>query len=437
MAASRGVTLSSLSAETLREVLVRLPVDARARAAAVCRLWRDILADRSLWTRLDLSHASGVAFPRVTDAVLLGAAAKAGGGLTVLDASEGCYLLTRGALTQVVEANAGALTELHWHERFTETELEAVLRAAPLLRELHVEVNVAGVAVGQMLRNEPPFGPLRILSLAVQSPWPSNEATMRVFTAELSASKSPVQALCLMNPPPFEDGAFDALVDVALVRQLKSFQLYDLRSVISASSLARLLGSESLSIATISGSFRNETMLITELPSSATLITAARDTNSTLSYLDLSATGILSDAAAAEVLFHALLIAHPMLHNIDLGRNPVAVADRARIGALLGALVAANSQRLTWLNFVDCNLGDEGLGPLVDALKDNTTLRSLYCYGNDISEAFAHQRLRPAILANTGLDTMQLVPSYGAGAAPAYLRELEQLVKDRAERWWR
>ena len=258
---------------------------------------------------------------------------------------------------------------------------------------------------------------------------------MRVFTAELSASKSPVQALCLMNPPPFEDDAFDALVDVALVRQLKSFQLSGLRSVISASSLARLLGSESLSNAGIAGSFRNETMLFTELQSSEALIAAARDTNNTLSRVDLSATGILSDAAAAEVLFHALLIAHPMLHHIELGRNPVAVADRARSGALLGALVAANAPCLYTLILTGCGLGDEGLGPLVDALQVNTHLRVLFCEHNDISEAFAHQRLRPAILANTGLSTMHLVPCYGDDAAPPYLRELEQLIKDRvAER---
>ena len=42
-------------------------------------------------------------------------------------------------------------------------------------------------------------------------------------------------------------------------------------------------------IATIAGSFRNETMLITELPSSEALITAARDTNSALGHVDLSA----------------------------------------------------------------------------------------------------------------------------------------------------
>ena len=177
----------------------------------------------------------------------------------------------------------------------------------------------------------------------------------------------------------------------------------------------------------ISGIDGNETMLITKMQSAATLIAAALDTNRSLSLI-LRASGILSDAAAAEALLRALSIARPRLSIISLEGNPAA-ADRARIGASLGALVA--NTRFGSLNLSGCNLGDEGLGPLVDALKINTHLSILYCDGNYISEAFAHQRLRPAILANTGLYTMQLTPTYGGGAAPAYLLEMEQLVKDR------
>ena len=101
MAATRRITLASLTAETLREVLVRLPVDSRARAAAVCRAWRDVLEDSSLWTRLDLSHTSGVEFDALTDAVLQSAAAKARGGLTVLDARHPYSVLSNGALLEV------------------------------------------------------------------------------------------------------------------------------------------------------------------------------------------------------------------------------------------------------------------------------------------------------------------------------------------------
>ena len=69
----------------------------------------------------------------------------------------------------------------------------------------------------------------------------------------------------------------------------------------------------------------------------------------------------------------------------------------------------------------------------MDALKINTTLHTLACSDNAISEKFAHQRLRPAILANTSLYFIQLVPGYGVSAGPAYLREMEQLFKDRLD----
>jgi hypothetical protein len=47
-------------------ILALLPVDARARCACVSRGWRTIVADASLWLRLDLTAAGGVPEQRVT-----------------------------------------------------------------------------------------------------------------------------------------------------------------------------------------------------------------------------------------------------------------------------------------------------------------------------------------------------------------------------------
>ena len=69
-----------------------VPADARARATLVCRAWRASVATRSLWTRLDLSPASGVRHP-VSDTVLRGAAALAGGELVSLNLGD-CTALT-------------------------------------------------------------------------------------------------------------------------------------------------------------------------------------------------------------------------------------------------------------------------------------------------------------------------------------------------------
>ena len=73
-----------------------------------------------------------------------------------------------------------------------------------------------------------------------------------------------------------------------------------------------------------------------------------------------------------------------------------------------------------------CNLCDECLGPLVDALKVNTNLRVLNCNGNTLSEAFVLKRRLPAVLANTGLSTLELVSFGDAGGASQALRVLEE-----------
>ena len=432
MAETHRITLASLSAETLREVLVRLPVDARARAAAVCRLWRDILADRSLWTRLDLSDVSGVA-RTVTDAVLRGAAAKAGGGLTVLKARDGwgCSYLTHRALLEVVTANAGALTELCVEAVSTVEQLETLLHAAPLLRQCLANVGDSGVAVGRLLRNEPPFGPFRIAAMLVaEPPWPNDVAAMRSFATELSAHpSSQLTTLIVIDPPPFEDGAFDALVDNVLARQLRAFEVNCLRSAVPAESLARLLGCKSLNV-TINGSLGNQLLLFSGMEHAEPLLTAALSSNNMLDSLDLKATGLFSDTAAAEAMIRALTV-HPTISELKLHKNPVAVAERARIGASLRALVAANAPQLTFLDLSDCNLCDEGLGPLVDALKVNTHLGVLCCDGNNISDTFVLKRLLPAILANSTIHYLRLIPLISGDDAALGLRVLQELVSLR------
>ena len=78
--------LDALPPAVALRILASLPADARLLAAAVCRSWRAMLADPALWTRLDLSKASGVANPR-SRALLRAAVARAGGQLEALRVS--------------------------------------------------------------------------------------------------------------------------------------------------------------------------------------------------------------------------------------------------------------------------------------------------------------------------------------------------------------
>jgi hypothetical protein len=428
-----SLTLASLPRALLSEVFARTPVDARARCAAVCKTWRDVLLERSLWPRLDLSPAGGVARALVTDALLRGAAAKARGGLTALDVS-GCRQLKNGALLKVVTANAGALTELCvWcgTERIVSIErVEPLLGVAPLLRVCHADVTAAaGAAPRRMLHNKPPFGPLRLHRLVVQAPWPGGAPCVRALAADLTASASSLSELLLSRAPLAGHGALDAVVDAALARRLPALTLsYTRLSAASVPALARLLGGNTLNTLVIQVT-GDEPLLLSGAEGSAALLAAALRANNTLTVLGMKRANIWRDATAAETLLGALT-AHPSLQKLRLDANTVhAASARARAGASLGALVAANAPALEMLSVSHCALGDSGLGPLVDALPLNTHLHTLRLGDNAMSDAFALNRLLPALLANTSLRQLQLLvgSTWRRG-----LRGLESLVAARA-----
>jgi hypothetical protein len=80
--------LDALPAPVARHVFSLLPVDARMLCACVCRSWRALLADHTLWTRLDttttavaVARAASYSDPNQAVAALLlrAAAARAGG----------------------------------------------------------------------------------------------------------------------------------------------------------------------------------------------------------------------------------------------------------------------------------------------------------------------------------------------------------------------
>jgi hypothetical protein len=164
---------SSLEEALHRNIFGRLPADARARACLVSRGWNATLSERSLWLRLDLSPASGVVHRQAghrlassaeerNAALLHGAAARAQGQLEALDVSG--WPVKRDVLLAVVTASPG-LRELRaldfkdwtpsWPEQGdddTSVHIEALLRAAPQLREFHADVTCSDSKVWQPRR---------------------------------------------------------------------------------------------------------------------------------------------------------------------------------------------------------------------------------------------------------------------------------------------
>jgi hypothetical protein len=186
--------LSALPPPVAHCIFLLLPVDARARCATVCRGWRALLADASLWTRLDLSNTSGITC-RISARALRGAAARAGGALETLDLNRNnLETVDNALLLELLTANAGSLRELRLSEstslvKVTHEALTAMLRAAPALRVLSAAVSCGPGEALALLRNEPPFGQLRLHSLCVRAPLDAevDEAAVLALAAALPA----------------------------------------------------------------------------------------------------------------------------------------------------------------------------------------------------------------------------------------------------------
>jgi hypothetical protein len=226
--------LSPLPLSVVLHIFSLLPVDCRLRCAEVCRGWRSVLLERSLWTRLDLSRTSGVRVqryrPTLWDGLLRGAAARAGGGLQSLLVD--FNVVTHAALLQVVAANAGALRELQAHGEsdphalgFSLPQAVAVVNAAPLLRTFAADLYHDGeqAAVHRALLNEAPFGALRVRRLCVNLSH-ENEADVVALAADVAAHAS-LEELALFEAPLETAAALDAVVDAALAHRLRRVSL--------------------------------------------------------------------------------------------------------------------------------------------------------------------------------------------------------------------
>jgi hypothetical protein len=138
--------------------------------------------------------------------------------------------------------------------------------------------------------------------------------------------------------------------------------------------------------------------------------------------------------AAAELC--GAVAGHPTLQELALSKNREVLNDGAStvdvaVGAALGTLVAANSPSLRTLDLGLCGLRDDELGPLFDALPANTHLETLHCCRSNISEAFARERMLPAVRANVSLRHLNAAESHYTGSEYESVLEAQQLVAQR------
>jgi hypothetical protein len=413
------------------KIFATLPADERLRCALVCRDWHAMVTERSVWTRLDLSETSGVTH-RVTPALLRAAAAKAGGALQALDVSGVLQHLQDGdALREVLAANAGALRELRCLKGlsgFEVPQLEALLRAAPLLRVCEADLSFDAAEARRALRNEGVFGPLRLRAASLWL-YTTDAATCVSLFADVAAHPSLTELLLAdadVNVPEVLGAFVDAALSLPLLR---SVELFHCRlPPASAPALARLLGSSTLTELIIDHAAGDALL---DAPGAA-LLGAALRANTTLTSLTLHCSRLWSNGAAVDVLLGALT-GHASLRTLAIADEVWGMPspeDELHAGALLGALIAANAPALTALDLSHSHLCDDGLRPLFEALPRNSHLRSLDCSYNSFSNAFAADVLLPAVRANSSLRTL-IARLYGR--QPDAALEAEALVKSRGE----
>ena len=401
LAAARS-PFDALPPVLLRSIMLALPVRARTICAAVCRCWRDFLSDPSLWQVLVLTcyDAEGVVCWHFPDLVR-GAAARAAGQLRVFSFGNSQRSCTRELLNEIAEANAATLREVNVddatltcprprHSFNGVQSLRAFLAVVPHLQVLCCgSIHGSTAELAPVLRGDAPFGPVRVKCAKLYLDHTTREDAL---AAAAAASAHVWMTEMYVDSLPLNDAAVtEAVLNAACERRVTALTA-DVQGDFQADSpaLARLLQCGSLEKLTMSTSGPVPAGARTV----AVLATALQGCRSLYSFISLRKVN-----ATVQEPFDALLNALAALPLLEVLTLSIAWLDaqKAAAGHALGALLAANPPSLRILSISLCNLGDDGLGPLLDGLASNTHLRTLYCDDNDPSDAFEHERLRPAL----------------------------------------
>jgi len=351
---SAVVRFDALPEPVLRVILLALPVDARARAACVCRSWRAFLADPTLWQVLDLTEAGGVEAARVTENLVRGAVQRAAGRLRTVNFT---YLHHPLEVRQLLEiaSNGAELQQANTKNALIVEDLQAVFAApAPRLQVLNTRVFGQCTELLPILRNSPPYGPVRASHATI---WFDDE----VAAADVLASAAAVKAHESLKSLSLSGAGFalglNALVDAASERRVESLTMTR-RCVMDAESvpaLARLVKRGSLTFLDIrcNGFPHASEACVLEL---CAALRACRMLKCLQLRLNPPDGAGASHRIVTELLNSAA--AMPALSELSLAESNL--LDPVAAGRAFGALLAANLPNLRFLSVNGCGLGDEG-----------------------------------------------------------------------------
>ena len=427
-AARLSPEFSSLPHAVAQLVFKKIPADSRARAALVCRTWRDAIAEPAVWTQISLARARGITV-EVTDAVLRGATARARGQLT--DLVLGAGRISIDALVEVLTAQQGTLRNVYWtgeapaYDYLSFDDVEQLLRAVPQLPSFFADVGVTSVVdATRMLRCDSPFQALRVCDLYVEGGTvETSDADVLLLGAAIKEHSSldviDINDVLLRTP-----AVFDAVAAAVAACGLSTVGFTRARlSPASQPALARLLQAGKLTTLVI----HNGGEVLFDAGGVAQIADAIMALGS-LRNLYLTATELWRDPVAIAAIMRAVT-RHPGLQHLAFQADtPV---DQAAAGAALCELCAADLPSLT---IHSLRLGDAGMRPLLGALKYTRYLRAFDCTNTGMSEEFARDVFLPAIRANTSLRKLTASAWWGGdanGVAPPAVLEAEALVAAR------
>jgi hypothetical protein len=311
--------------------------------------------------------------------------------------------------------------------------------AAPLLQVLTAEiVYCTWKEAPRVLRAEPPFAPLQVHH-ALNVFFDSDEdgiihgdmERFGPFAAALAdATLQPaLMRLSIWYADTAQPALMGALVDAAVARRLRELTLLHCSS---AALLARLLAEGSLAYVEVTqpaDQTDDGNAPLFDAAGAARVADALR-VNKTLTKLVLNGARLCLDMDAAGAILGAL-VGHTSLRELWVTHDSATTAeDRIALGSALAALIAADAPALQAFDCSDNRLGDAGMAPIVGALPLNRHLRELNLQFNGMSEAFARERLLPAVRANATLREFKCINGGDVEPAPA-LAEAEELVRLR------
>lgn len=387
---------NALPPQLLTQILMAVPVDTRARCAAVCRGWRELLADPAFWRVLDLSLEGGIPDRLLTLALVFGVSWLAAGQLRVLIAPTFEEDVMNQACYHIMNSNRTALRTVQTNWDLSAEDFEELLPrdGMPALELLTLNgLTGDGEELLRMLRH----GWLQATRFSLEDDEGPSVATALELGGALAVHPL-LQHLDLGSVGSEDPAVVNALLDAACARRIPRLTIHhtvELRAA-NVPAMERLLRCNCLETLWLDAEYDLEDEASAEV--TATRIGAALQHCRSLTYLSLSLHSwrLLS----SEPVWHALTTLLDTLESLDLSGNLAEPEERVAAGRALGALVASNPPRLTELNVEDMNLGDEGVEFIVEGFATNTNIWNLNCGSahdgySGLGEDFVRDRLAP------------------------------------------